>query len=164
MANSLFSFYNDIKKSTSLGRKMTIDTIYVIYNPEIELLERSIKSIVSQVRKIYIVAIANTFGYQYSTDSGYILSFISMGILVFLMSVYMTYIVFKGYSYFIHFKNGFLSLFFKAIIFFLIIGIILKGPIFFSDKFMPVLIFVFMVQHYLKGISKIEKFNTNSNL
>jgi hypothetical protein len=111
-------------------------------------------------------SIANTFGYQYSTDSGYILSFISMGILGFLMSVYMTYIVFKGYSYsyFIHFKNGFLSLFFKAIIFFLIIGIILKGPIFFSDKFMPVLIFVFMVQHYLKGISRIEKFDTNSNI
>lgn len=111
-------------------------------------------------------SIANTFGYQYSTDSGYILSFISMGILGFLMSVYMTYIVFKGYSYsyFIHFKNGYLSLFFKAIIFFLIIGVILKGPIFFSDKFMSVLIFIFMVQHYLKGISRIEKFNINSNI
>lgn len=34
---------------------MTIDTIYVTYNAEIELLEKSIKSIISQVRKIYIV-------------------------------------------------------------------------------------------------------------
>lgn len=34
---------------------MTIDTIYVTYNAEIELLEKSIKSIASQVRKVYIV-------------------------------------------------------------------------------------------------------------
>lgn len=34
---------------------MTIDTIYVTYNAEIELLSQSIKSIISQVRKIYIV-------------------------------------------------------------------------------------------------------------
>jgi len=34
---------------------MIIDTIYVTYNADIKLLERSIKSIVSQVRKIYIV-------------------------------------------------------------------------------------------------------------
>lgn len=34
---------------------MTIDTVYVTYNAEIELLKKSIKSIVSQVRKIYIV-------------------------------------------------------------------------------------------------------------
>lgn len=55
MANSLFSFYNDISKSKSLERRMMIDTIYVTYNAEIGLLERSIKNIVSQVRKIYIV-------------------------------------------------------------------------------------------------------------
>lgn len=111
-------------------------------------------------------SIANTFGYQYSTDSGYILSFISMGIVGFLMSIYITYIVFKGYyyAYLVHFKNNYLSLFFKAILFFLVIGIILKGPIFFSDKFMPVLIFVFMVQHYLRGTSKIEKFDINSSV
>lgn len=54
MANSLFSFYNDISKSKSLGRRMMIDTIYVTYNAKIGLLERSI-NIVSQVRKIYIV-------------------------------------------------------------------------------------------------------------
>lgn len=34
---------------------MTIDTIYATYNAEIELLQRSIESIASQVRKIYIV-------------------------------------------------------------------------------------------------------------
>ena len=34
---------------------MTIATVYVTYNPEIKRLEKSIKSIVSQVRKIYIV-------------------------------------------------------------------------------------------------------------
>lgn len=54
MANSLFSFYNDISKSKSLERRMMIDTIYVTYNAKIGLLERSI-NIVSQVRKIYIV-------------------------------------------------------------------------------------------------------------
>jgi hypothetical protein len=35
--------------------KIIIGTIYVTYNAAVELLERSIKSIVSQVRKIYIV-------------------------------------------------------------------------------------------------------------
>ena len=55
MANSLFSFYNDISKSKSLGGRMIIDAIYVTYNAEIELLEKSIKSIASQVRKVYIV-------------------------------------------------------------------------------------------------------------
>jgi hypothetical protein len=111
-------------------------------------------------------SISNTYRYEYSTDSGYILSFISLGITGFLMSLYMTYIVFKGYSYsyFVHFKNSYSSLFFKIIMFFLVIGMILKGPIFFSDKFMPVLIFVFMIHHYLKGVPTIEKFNTNSNI
>lgn len=55
MAYNLSYFYNGISEFKFLRKKMTIDTIYVTYNAEIELLEWSIKSIVSQVRKIYIV-------------------------------------------------------------------------------------------------------------
>lgn len=111
-------------------------------------------------------SLAKELNYIYKTDSGYILSFISMGIFGLLVSFFMTYIIFKGYkiAYFGHFKNTHINTIFKIIVFLFIIGIILKGPIFFSDKFMPVLIFVFMVQHYIKGISKIEKININSNL
>lgn len=54
MACDIFCFYNGIPKFESLKTKM-IDVVYVTYNAEIELLEKSIESIVSQVRKVYIV-------------------------------------------------------------------------------------------------------------
>jgi len=104
-------------------------------------------------------SISIDIGYQYSTDSGYLLSFISLGIIGLLLSLIMTYKVINAYfiSYFYHFKTTILNVFFKTFISILIILIFFKGIIFFSDKFMPVVILIFMVNHYLSNRRFVSK-------
>lgn len=95
-------------------------------------------------------SISRSIGYEYMTDSGYILSFISIGVTGVLLALIMTYKIISAYElvYFKQFKKNIINLILKVIISVLLFMIILKGPLFFSDKFMPVMIIVFMIHYY----------------
>ncbi|WP_187992542.1 hypothetical protein [Vibrio harveyi] len=99
-------------------------------------------------------SVSKEIGYSYSTDSGYILSYISMGIAGLISAIVLTIKVIDGYivGYSDLFKKDYISIFYFFALCFLVFFIFLKGPIFFSDKFMPVLMIVFMTEYYRKKL------------
>lgn len=96
-------------------------------------------------------SVSNKYNYEYSTDSGFILLFISSGLFGLLFSIYITYRLIKLYfnSYIYQYNYNLINLIVKISLAILIILVVLKGPIYFSERFMSVMIFNIMIYNYM---------------
>jgi hypothetical protein len=93
--------------------------------------------------------------YRYFSDSGFVLSYIYLGVIGVVLSVVMLFVFLKIYynTFSISINGSINRVVLITLLFFFIFFFILKAPLFFSEKFMSSLIVTNIVYEYFEKVS-----------